>query len=119
MIFKIYDYDNSPKLIDLPVSEDEISCITVTVLSGDEVVEITTKNGDSFTFDSSESRLINFSDGEYFIDNPQTISSWLHWEPTEEEVKNHRTLSYLRQGKFSDFCMELLYNTYRKLRRGS
>ena len=101
VIFKIYDYDNNPKLIDLPISEDEISCIEVTVLSGDEIVEVTTENEDSFTFDSSESRVIDFFDGEYFIDNPQTISSWLHWEPTEEEVKSHRTLSYLRWGKFS------------------
>ena len=101
VIFKIYDYDNNPKLIDLPISEDEINCIEVTVLSGDEIAEVTTENGDFFTFDSSESRVIDFFDGEYFIDNPQTISSWLHWEPTEEEVKSHRTLSYLRWGKFS------------------
>ena len=101
MIFKIYDYDNNPKLIDLPISEDEISCIEVTVLSGDEIVEVTTEDGDSFTCDSSESRVIDCFDGEYFIDNPQIISSWLHWEPTEKEVKSHRTLSYLRRGKFS------------------
>ena len=60
MIFKIYDYDNNPKLIDLPISEDEISCIEITVLSGDEIVEVTAENGDSFTFDSSESRVIDF-----------------------------------------------------------
>ena len=101
MIFKIYDYDNNPKLIDLPISEDEISCIEVTVLSGDEIVKVTTEDRASFTFDSSESRVIDFFDGEYFIDNHQTISSWLHWEQTEEEVKRHRILSYLRWGKFS------------------
>lgn len=101
MIFKIYDYDNNPKLIDLPVSEDKISCIEITIMSGDEIVEVTTENGDSFTFDSSESRVIDFFDGEYSIDNPQTISSWLHWEPTEE-VKSHRTLSYLRRGIFDE-----------------
>lgn len=101
MIFKIYDYDNNPKSIVLPVSEDKISYIKVTVLSGDEKIEIAAKDGDFFTFDSSKSRLINFFDGEYFIDNPQTIFSWLRWEPTEEEVKSCRTLSYLRWGKFS------------------
>lgn len=100
MTFKIYDYDNHFKLIDLPIREEEISQIKVRVLTGDEKVEIVTKNGEIFTFDSSERRFIDYFDGEYLIDEPQMISDWLHWEPTEKDTRQYFTKSYRRLSNF-------------------
>lgn len=65
MKIKIYDYKSDPKIVDL--GEKEILLITVKEVSGDEVLVVRYKDGTRKCFDSSDSRIMSFDDGEYDV----------------------------------------------------
>ena len=60
MKFNIYDYQNKPTKID--TGKRPIAYIEVSVISGDEVVEVHYTNGLSKRFDSSDTRWCGFLD---------------------------------------------------------
>ena len=65
MKIKIYDYKGDSKIVDL--GEKEILLITVKEVSGDEVLVVRYKDGTRKVFDSSNSRIMSFDDGEYDV----------------------------------------------------
>ena len=62
----IYDYNDTPVEIIIPDYEDVIAA-SCEVLSGDEILTITYKNGSHRTYDSSDCRLHGYYDGEVDI----------------------------------------------------
>lgn len=62
----IYDYRDTPVEITIPNYEDVIAA-SCEVLSGDEVLTITYKDGSHKTYDSSDCRLHGYYDGEVDI----------------------------------------------------
>lgn len=65
MKIKIYDYKGDSKVIVL--EEKQILWITVKDVSGDEVLTVMYKDGSRGVYDSSNSRLMSFYDGEYSL----------------------------------------------------
>lgn len=65
MKIKIFDYKDDSKIVDL--GEKEILLITVKEVSGDDVLVVRYKDGTRKCFDSSDSRILSFDDGEYDI----------------------------------------------------
>lgn len=97
--FDIYDYDNGVTTCTIPNYEiDDIKRIDVTVLSGDETVDVVFKDGSIYDFDASDTRIMTFNDGFYTLTDKEDIEKWLNFKPTEEEL--HKTLSYVRQEKW-------------------
>lgn len=97
--FDIYDYDNGVTTCTIPNYEiDDIKRIDVTVLSGDETVDVVFKDGSIFDFDASETRAMNFYDGSYTIDEKEDIEKWLNFVPSKKEPIF--TFSYERQAKW-------------------
>ena len=68
--------------IDVDIGElEEIRTISITVLSGDEILKATKKNGENISEDSDRhARCISFFDGEYTIFDSDTgvnlIEEW-------------------------------------------
>ena len=85
----IYDYDNKPHEVEL--KDDAIKYIMVTVISGDEVIEVYYKDGSCEKFDSSNNRQIDYFDGVYLV-SEEDIKKWLNFE-----FSGIRTNSYERQ----------------------
>ena len=54
---------------------EEVDSIQVTVISGDEVVEVRYENGNTVIFDCGEGRLIDFYDGSYIVPKKK-IETW-------------------------------------------
>ncbi len=70
MTLQIMNYCNDK--IDVDVGElDDISTISILVLSGDEIITVKKKNGSMIEEDSDRHlRTVNFYDGEYIIYDP-------------------------------------------------
>lgn len=97
--FDIYDFDNQVTTITIPNSEvDHIKRIEITVLSGDETVDIVLKDGSIFDFDASKTRMMSFYDGSYTIKGKENIEKWLNFKPSKKE--SIRIFSYERQAKW-------------------
>lgn len=97
--FDIYDFDNKVTTITIPNSEvDDIKRIDVTVLSGDETVDVVLKDGSIFDFDASDCRAMNFYDGSYTVEGKEDIEKWLNFEPSKKAPIF--TFSYERQAKW-------------------
>lgn len=62
----IYDYNDTPVGITIPNYEDVVAA-SCKVLSGDEILTITYKDGSQKTYDSSDCRLQGYYDGEVNI----------------------------------------------------
>lgn len=62
----IVDFKGNKKTISINNFENVVS-IYVTILSGDEVLEVLYKNGRTKTFDSSDYRIMNYYCGGYFL----------------------------------------------------
>ena len=92
MYLRIYDYKNKAKDIELP--DKEIQTIYVTVLTGDEVVEVTFKDGSIEEYDSSDSRLIDYYDGSYEVAEDM-IEKWMDFTPS-----GRMNASYERRNQF-------------------
>lgn len=94
MIIKIYDYNNHSSKILIP-EDKSIHQITVVILSGDETGRIDFTDGSSMSFDASNTRVISYYDGGYFV-RGENIQKWIDFD-----VKNcKRTISYARQEQF-------------------
>lgn len=84
MKFKIYNYKNEIVEKELECNEKDIKSITVKVLSGDEVVDVMTKNNISYHYDAAIDRGVNFFEGNYVLNSPKLINAWLNWSPHDE-----------------------------------
>lgn len=77
MIFKIYDWKNKAKEID--VGDREINSIKVEVITGDEIITINFNDGTSLNYDSSNVRNIDYYDGEYSV-NKDNLDKWINYK---------------------------------------
>lgn len=66
MNVKLLDYAGKSIFVDVG-DIDTIESMMITVISGDEILTVSYKNGTEETFDSSDSRIMDFYDGEYAI----------------------------------------------------
>ena len=89
MIITIYDYENKPTEVNIPVkSVRGIKGIFVHVLSGDETGFVLLKHGNHIPFDASNCRIQGYDDGSYFVKR-QNVEKWLNFK-FEERPENGR-----------------------------
>lgn len=86
---KIYDHANNAVEIDL--QDKPIKEIYVRVLSGDEVVTVTYKDGTQDEFDSSDCRMIAYYDGGYFVEE-KDIEKWLNYKAEESKTNSYNRM---------------------------
>jgi len=98
MKVSIYDYANREIEVNLPVDKiEDIASIYVTIISGDEIVAFSFKNGKGLTVDSSDCRCMDFYDGSYVVIGSDKIKKWIEFE---FKGTNEDTVSYARQEAF-------------------
>lgn len=69
---ELYDYKGNITNTEIDLDKlDDIFMITIKVVSGDEIAEVIYKNGTKEVFDSSDSRMWDFDDGEEIIYSPE------------------------------------------------
>ena len=71
----ILDYKGNKKTVELDL--DNIRLIDLMILSGDEILIVTYKDGTVKDFDSSSCRAMSFFDGSYPVYDPETDFSLL------------------------------------------
>lgn len=82
---KIYILDYEGKKTEVEIEDfDNVKRMTITVLSGDEVLDVVYKNGTTRRYDSSDCRWYSYYDCEYDIyeydetENPIDDPEWLN-----------------------------------------
>lgn len=78
-MLKIYDYNGNPTETNVDLNDENIICATIHIVSGDEVLEVITKDGSMKCYDSSEDRWSDFYDGWYQIKKGDKILVPLSW----------------------------------------
>ena len=94
MKIKILDYKSRPKEVDVGELKD-IRKMTVDVITGDEILNVTYKDGSEKRFDSSDDRCRNFYDGNYELYNTETEPEII--ELRNPEWLNRTNYSYLNE----------------------
>lgn len=99
--FCIYDYDNHSYLIEnVEHNREDIKAISVTLLTGDEIVTLYWNDGSCTEYDEGDDmRLMDCYDGGYVIVTEEGINRWLDWEPPTNIAK-YATIGYLRRDDF-------------------
>ena len=91
MKFNIYDYQNKPTKVD--TGKRPIDYIEVSVISGDEVIEVHYSKGCSHglikRFDSSDTRWDGFLDAEYRVTN-KNLEDWIKKETVGGDIAYSR-----------------------------
>lgn len=90
----IFDYQNKP--VEIELRNVKIVAISVTIISGDETVDIYYEDGKVNYFDSSECRHTDFFDGNYVVLGDK-IDEWLKWN----KFLKYNYISYKRQEMFA------------------
>lgn len=85
MKIKILDYNNRAKEVDVGELKD-IRKMKVEVVTGDEILNVTYKDGSEKRFDSADDRTRAFFDGDYELYNTET-------EPEINELENPEWLN--------------------------
>lgn len=91
---KIYDYLDRQQEIEV---RDGINFIVITVVTGDETGIIHYNDGTIQAFDASDSRVIDFFDGTYFV-SEENVDKFIGFTPDESSAI---CASYQRQLKFT------------------
>ena len=95
MKIKILDYKSREKEVD--VGElDGIRKMQVNVVTGDEILNVTYKDGSEKRFDSSDDRTRDFYDGNYELYNTET-------EPEINELENPEWLNRTNYSYLNEF----------------
>lgn len=74
MKFTITDYDGEETICEIP-DERTIKSIAVTILTGDEIVNVELDDGTIMSFDSSIYRIMNTYDGSYVV-TKRRLDEW-------------------------------------------
>ena len=72
----IYDYENNGKEIYIP-EVSEIEKLVLKVISGDEVLDIFTKDGELLHFDASSSRKSQYLEAARILHKEEDLNSWV------------------------------------------
>lgn len=94
MLIRIFDYKDNVTLCEL--KNLDIRAISVTILSGDEVIDVYYENGKIEHFDSSTTRHTSFYDGNYVLLGAK-IEEWIKSAYSNIGIY----LSYKRQEMFA------------------
>lgn len=86
----IMDYQNNQSLIVIP-NLDEVASLRITVMTGDEILKVTYKNGTEETYDSSDSRTLDYYDGAYTVFDSAAGINHLH---DDAFINRHTSYSY-------------------------
>ena len=95
MVIKILDYKSRGKEVDVGELKD-IRKMTVDVITGDEILNVTYKDGSYKRFDSSDDRTRAFYDGNYELYNTET-------EPEINELDNPEWLNRTNYSYVNEF----------------
>ena len=95
MIIKILDYKSRAKEVDVGELKD-IRKMQVDVVTGDEILTVTYKDGSKKIFDSSDDRTRAFFDGDYELYNTET-------EPEINELENPEWLNRTNYSYLNEF----------------
>jgi len=63
----LLNYENKKIDIDFNFKLEDIAVATINIITGDEILNITTKDGEFYSFDSCDYREVDFFDGSYTI----------------------------------------------------
>lgn len=85
-ILKIYDYADRITEVDLP--DKEIKTISVSIVSGDEVVSIVYIDDTLDFYDSSKTRADNINNGHYIVKG-RDIEKFINWKPKLSGYHSH------------------------------
>ena len=66
MKIELLDYGNRRKAFNIPEKGDIFSA-TIRILSGDEVLNVITKDGELHVYDASNTRMTDFDEDEYIV----------------------------------------------------
>ena len=69
MKIELLDYHGRRKAFDIPEKE-EIHAAFIQIYSGDETLNVITRDGNTSFYDSSDSRMIDYDDGMYIVYGP-------------------------------------------------
>lgn len=94
MELTIYDWAGAPKVVEIP--DVPIKEIDVTVITGDEIIDVEFADGTSKSFDSSNDRFIPYFDGSYLVDSKH-IEEWINFK-----TDNMTNISYRRMEHFQE-----------------
>ena len=89
----IFDYDNRARSIEL--KSVGIIAISVTILSGDETIDVYYEDGTVEYFDSSDDRTTNYFDGNYVVMGDKLKKWFRYWD-----FSQCLTISYMREEEF-------------------
>lgn len=88
---KINIFNWTGKSFNTDIEMSEVASITVTILSGDELLAIVKKNGeviqlDGISFDKEANQRLQhcFFDGQYVLTTEEEIERWLRREESED-----------------------------------
>ena len=80
----LLNYENKKIDIDFNFKLEDIAVATIEIITGDEVLNIMTKGGRFYRFDSCDYREMDFSDGSYtIIANGKWIVDSIRWNDRE------------------------------------
>lgn len=97
MKFTITDYDGEETICEIP-NERTIKLIVVTILTGDEIVDVVLDDGTIMSFDSSIYRMMNDYDGHYVV-TKQRLDEWF---ALSDETSYGRMKKFLEKEDNSD-----------------
>lgn len=93
MILNIYGFDNTK--FNYEIDFEKVKYLIVSVISGDEIVDVYFNTGEKSTFDPMFSkRICDSFDGTYLVEK-DAIKLWNDFPVSEDDMKN-KTISYLR-----------------------
>lgn len=95
MKIKILDYKSRAKEVDVGELKD-IRKMKVEVVTGDEILRVTYKDGNEAIFDSADDRTRSFFDGDYELYNTET-------EPEINELENPEWLNRTNYSYLMEF----------------
>lgn len=94
MTITILNYEDEKKEVEIGELKD-IRSMKISVVTGDEILHVTYKDGTEKEFDSSDDRRKDFYDGDYELYNADTEPEINELE--NEEWKNRDHYSYLNK----------------------
>lgn len=91
-----YIFDYGDRWHDCELKPINIIAISVTILSGDETIDVYYEDGTVEYFDSCDNRIENHFDGNYVVMGDE-ITKWFNFK----KYLGHNDIAYKRQGDFA------------------
>ena len=79
---KLITYDYRSRPVEFDIEDKPIMCLSVLIVSGDEVVDVIYEDGVIHSFDASKGRLLTCYMGRYYLTSPEQIERFLNFKPS-------------------------------------